>query len=76
MKMKEETEKAGLTLTIPKTKIMVSCPIHFVANGWGNDGNGDRIYLFICLFVCFGGQGAPKSLQMVIAARKIKTFVP
>ena len=35
---------------------------HFVANRWGNNGNSDRLY--------FGG--APKSLQMVTAAMKLK----
>ena len=33
-----------------------------MANGWGNGGNGDRLY--------FGG--APKSLQMMTAAMKLK----
>ena len=37
---------------------------HFVANRWGNSGNGDRLY--------FGRWGAPKSLQMVIEAMKLK----
>ena len=34
---------------------------HFVANRWGNNGNSDRLYLW-----------APKSLQMVTAAMKLK----
>ena len=34
-------------------------------NGWGNNGNSDRLYLV-------GGGGAPKSLQMVTAAMKLK----
>ena len=36
IKVKEESEKAGLKLNIQKTKIM--------ANRWGNNGNSDRIY--------------------------------
>ena len=36
---------------------------HFIANRWGNIGNSDRLYL---------GEGAPKSLQMVTAAMKLK----
>ena len=38
MKVKEEGKKAGLKLNIQKTKIM--------ANRWGNNGNGDRLYFF------------------------------
>ena len=60
MKVKEETEKAGLKLNVQKTKVMASH--HFMANRWGNNGNSDRLY--------FGG--APKSLQMVTAAMKLK----
>ena len=43
MKVKEESEKAGLKLNIRKTKIMVSCP--FMANSCGNNGNSYRLYL-------------------------------
>ena len=61
MKVKEESEKAGLKLNIQETKIMASGPIHhFLANRWGNNGNSDRF------------SGAPKSLQMVTAAIKLK----
>ena len=38
MKVKEESEKVGLKLNIPKTKIMASGPIDFMANRWGNSG--------------------------------------
>ena len=44
MKMKEETEKAGLKLNIQKTKFMVTGPITSWANSWGNNENSDRIY--------------------------------
>ena len=39
MKVKEESEKAGLKLKIQKTKIH-----HFMANRWGNNGNSERLY--------------------------------
>ena len=39
MKVKEESEKAGLKLKIQKTKIH-----HFIANRWGNNGNSERLY--------------------------------
>ena len=51
MKVKEESEKAGLKLNIQKTKIMTSGPI----TSWQTDG-----------------EGAPKSLQMVTAAMKLR----
>ena len=60
MKVKEESEKVGLKLNIQKTKIMASGPI--MGNRWGNSRNSVRLY--------FGG--APKSLQMVTAAMKLK----
>ena len=60
MKAEEEGEKVGLKLNIQKTKIMASH--HFMANRWENNGNSDRLYFW----------GAPKSLQMVIAAMKLK----
>ena len=57
IKVKEESEKAGLKLNIQKTKIMASGPI----TSWQIDGNSDRLF-----------SGAPKSLQMVNAAMKLK----
>ena len=62
MKVKEESEKVGLKLNIQKTKIMASGSHHFMGNRWGNSGNSVRLYFW----------GAPKSLQMVIAAMKLK----
>ena len=61
MKVKEESEKAGLKLNIQKTKIMVSGPITSWQIDGGNNGNSERLFL-----------GAPKSLQRVIAAMKLK----
>ena len=62
MKMKEESEKAGLKLNIQKTKIMTSGPI----TSWQIDG--ETMETVAELY--FGG--APKSLQMVITAMKLK----
>ena len=62
MKVKEESEKAGLKLNIQKMKIIASGPI----TSWEIDGETvETVSDFI-----FGG--APKSLQMVIAAMKLK----
>ena len=62
MKVKEESEKLGLKLNIQKTKIMASGPI----TSWEVDGETVEI-----LSDFFWG-GASKSLQMVIAATKLK----
>ena len=43
MKVKEESEIAGLKLNIQKTKIMGSSAI-IMPNRWGNNGNSDRLY--------------------------------
>ena len=62
MTVKEESEKVGLKLNIQKTKIMASGPI----TSWRIDGETvETVADFI-----FGG--APKSLQMVTAAMKLK----
>ena len=61
MKMKEESEKVGLKLNIQKTKIMASGPITSWQIDEGSNGNSKTLFL-----------GAPKSLQKVIAAMKLK----
>ena len=58
MKVKEESEKVGLKLNIQKTKVMASGPI----TSWEIDGETVETLSF----------GAPKWLQMVIAAMKLK----
>ena len=61
MKVKEESEKVGLKLNIQKTKIMTSGPI----TSWEIDGETVEA---VADFIFW----APKSLQMVIAAMKLK----
>ena len=61
MKVKEESEKVGLTLSIQKTKIMAPGPI----TSWQIDGKQWKQ----CQTLFFG---APKSLQMVTATMKLK----
>ena len=58
IKVKEESEKVGLKLNIQKTKIMSSGPI----TSWQIDGETVADFIFL----------GPKSLQMVIAAMKLK----
>ena len=58
MKVKEQSEKVGLKLNIQKTKIMASSPI----TSWEIDVETVSDFIFL----------APKSLQMVTAAMKLK----
>ena len=58
MKVKQESEKVGLKLNIQKMKLLASGPI----TSWEIDGETVSDFIF----------GAPKSLQMVIAAMKLK----
>ena len=58
MKVKEKSENIGLKLNIQKTKIMASDPM----TSWQIDGETVADFIF----------GAPKSLQMVTAAMKLK----
>ena len=44
MKVKEESEKAGLKLNIQKNEDHGMRSHHFMANRWGNNGNSDRLY--------------------------------
>ena len=46
MKVREESEKVGLKLSIQKTKIMASGPITPMGNRWGNSGSSCRLYFF------------------------------
>ena len=46
IKVKEESEKVGLKLTIQKTKIMALWSYHFMANRWGNSGNNGWLNYF------------------------------
>ena len=65
MKVKVESEKVGLKLNIQKTKIMAPGPV----TSWEIDG--ETVETVTDLF-----WGAPKSLQMVTAAMKLKTLAP
>ena len=58
-RVKEESEKAGLKLSIQDTTVQSH---HFMANKWGNNGKSDRLYFL----------GLQKSLWMVTASMKLK----
>ena len=61
MKVKEESENAGSKLNVQKKEDHIIQSHHFMANRWGNNGNSERLFSW-----------APKSLQLVIAALKLK----
>ena len=61
MKVKEESEKGGLKPNTEKTKITVSSLITLQQIDGGKDGNSDKLFVWV-----------PKSLQMVMAAMKLK----
>ena len=65
MKVKEDSEKVGLKLNIQKTKIMASGPI----TSWQIDGETVETVETVADYFFW----APKSLQMLIAAMKLKT---
>ena len=60
MKVKEESEKAGLNPTFKKLRLWHQF-YHFITNRWENNGNSDRLFSW-----------APKSLLMVTVAMKLK----
>ena len=66
MKVKEESEKVSFKLNIQKTEIMASGPI----TSWQIDGETMET---VAGFIFWGG-GAPKSLQMMNAAMKLRHF--
>ena len=61
MKVKEESEKAGLQLNIQINEDHGIRSHHFMANRWGNNGNSEALFSW-----------ASKSLQMLTAAMKLK----
>ena len=65
MKVKEESEKVGLKLNVQKTMIMASGPI----TSWETDGETMET---MSDFILKSAKSSPKSLQMVIAAVKLK----
>ena len=62
MKVKEDSEKSWLKAQHSENEDHGIWSHHFMGNRWGNSGNSVRLYFW----------GAPKSLQMVTAAMKLK----
>ena len=71
MKVKEESEKAGLKLNIQKTKIMASGPI-IMANRWGNSRNSVR-HIFLGSKITADGDCSHEIKRCLILGRKVMT---
>ena len=72
MKVKEESEKVGLKLSIQKTKIMASDPAHFMADRWGNSGNSGRLY-FLGSKITADGDCSHEMKRCLLLERKVMT---
>ena len=68
MKVKEESEKVGLKLNIPKTKIMASGPI--TSWQWGNNGNRDRLFYFLGSKITADGDCSHEIKRHLLLSRK------
>ena len=69
MKVKEESEKAGLKLNIQKMKIQSH---HFMANSWGNNGHSDRLY-FLDSKITADGDCSHEIKRCLLLGRKAMT---
>ena len=72
MKVKEGSEKAGLTLNIQKTKLDHGIwSHHFMANRWGNNGNSGRLYL--ACKITTDGDCSHEVKRRLLLGRKVMT---
>ena len=72
MKVKEENEKVCLKLNIQKTKIMASGP-NTMANRWGNNGNSERLFIFLGSKVTADGDCSHEIKRGLLLGRKPMT---
>ena len=72
MKVKEESEKAGLKLNIQKTKIMVSSPITSWQIDAGKNGNSDRL-VFLGFIITMDGDYSHEIKRHLLLRRKAMT---
>ena len=72
MRVKEESEEAGLKLNIQKMKINSIHSHHFMANRWGDNGNGDRLYFGGCKITA-DGDCSHESKRRLLSGRKAMT---
>ena len=72
MKVKGESEKAGLKLNIQKNKDHGIRSHHFMANRWGNSGNSDRVY-FLGSKIIADGDCSHEIKRLLLLERKAIT---
>ena len=73
MKVKEESEKAGLKLNIQKTKIMASSPISSWQIDGGNNGNSEILYFLGFSKITSDDDCSHKIKRLLILGRKVMT---
>ena len=73
MKVKEESEKTSLKLSIQKTKISSIRSHHFMANRWRNNGNSDR--LFLGSKITADGDCSHEIKRRLLLGRKVMTYL-
>ena len=71
MKVKEESEKAGLKLNIQKTKIMASCPI----TSWQIDGETVIDFIFLCSKITADCECSHEIKRHLLLGRKVMTIL-
>ena len=72
MKVKEDSEKAGLKLSIQKTKIYGIQSHHFMASRYGKNGNSDRL-IFLGSKIAVDGDCSPGIKRLFLLGRKATT---
>ena len=72
MKMKEESEKVGLKIQHSENKDNGIWSHHFMANRWGNNGNGERLY-FLSSKITADGDCSHEIKRCLLLGRKVMT---
>ena len=73
MKVKEESEKAGLKLNTQKTKNMASGSHHFMANRWGNNRKRDSVYFLGLQEITADGDCSHEIKRCLLLGKKAMT---
>ena len=74
MKVKEESEKAGLKLSIQKTKIIASRSHHFMAKRWENNGNSKRLFSWAPKITADGDRSHETKRRFLLGRKAMTTL--
>ena len=74
MKVKEESEKAGLKLSIQKTKIIASRSHHFMAKRWENNGNRKRLFSWAPKITADGDRSHETKRRFLLGRKAMTTL--